>query len=112
MDAQWSQNLSIQRAGTVWTRCKGWLGRHDVNEDEALWLVPCRAIHTVGMRMAIDVVFLDARARIVKIVSTLPPGRVAVCWRAASVLELAAGTMQRTGAHDRVARALAAFAAT
>jgi len=103
--------LSIRRADTVWTRLKGCLGRSCLDEGEVLWLSPCRAVHTLGMRMPIDVVFLDRRGTVVRVVHGLLPGRVAVCWRATSVLELAAGTMHQPAARHRVERAIKAFIA-
>jgi len=103
--------LSIQRADTVWTRLKGWLGRREINATEALWLSPCRAVHTVGMHVPIDVVFLDARGAVIRVVPALRPRRIAVCWRAASVLELAAGATHQPDARARIECAMRAFTA-
>jgi len=51
-----------------------------------------------GMRYAIDVVFLDDAHRVVALVSRLAPGRISPKIRdATSVLELPAGTIERTG---------------
>jgi len=99
--------LAIRRADTFRARAKGLLGVRHLDEGDALWLAPCRAVHTFGMRFAIDVVFLDARGKVLRIVPNLPPYRLAVCLRAASVLELAAGTMRRPGARASVERAVA-----
>jgi len=43
------------------------------------------------MRFAIDVVFLDSSARVVRIVPGLRPGRMVVCLRAAAAIEVRAG---------------------
>lgn len=59
--------------------------------NAGLWIAPCEAIHTFGMRMAIDAVFLDKDFRVRKIRSGLAPRKFAFCMRAYSVLELAAG---------------------
>lgn len=82
--------LRLRVAASFWQRAQGLLllrcpGRHD-----GLWLRPCRAIHTVGMRRAIDVVFLDRHHRIVRVVHNMRPYRAAWCWRAYSVVELPA----------------------
>jgi len=107
VSCSWSAgDLSIRRADTVWARMKGWLGRRRLDSGEALWLTPCRAVHTLGMRMPIDVVFLDAWGAVVRIVPALVPGRAVCCLHAASVLELAAGTMRQPGARSRVERAM------
>ena len=49
------------------------------------------------MRYPIDVVFLDRRGRILKVVDAVPPWRAAACWRARHTLELAAGEADRLG---------------
>jgi uncharacterized protein len=72
-------------------RVRGLLGRGRIAPDTGLWLRPCRSIHTVGMRFAIDAVVLDGRDRVVA-VRTLTPGRL--LWprmRARSVVEVVAG---------------------
>uniref|UniRef100_UPI003340FAA6 DUF192 domain-containing protein n=1 Tax=Castellaniella defragrans TaxID=75697 RepID=UPI003340FAA6 len=57
----------------------------------ALILRPCRAVHTLGLRGPIDVVFLGADNRILRHVSALPPNRWAIERRARAVVELPAG---------------------
>jgi uncharacterized protein len=54
-------------------------------------LIPrCRTIHTFGMRFPIDVVFLDSSGEPISRRRAVPPCRVVVERRAASVLELPA----------------------
>jgi uncharacterized membrane protein (UPF0127 family) len=57
----------------------------------ALLIPRCRSVHTIGMRFAIDVVFLDAEGRVLRLVPGLRPGRVVGCRDAAAVVEVAAG---------------------
>lgn len=88
----------IRPGHTHWTRLRGLLGTAPLAPEEGLWLKPCRQVHMFGMRYAIDVVFLDDRLRIVHVLGALPPGAVSPKIRtASSVLELAAGTIARTG---------------
>jgi uncharacterized membrane protein (UPF0127 family) len=47
------------------------------------------------MHFAIDVLYLDAEQRIIHIRHELGPWRFSVCWRAHSVIELAAGECRR-----------------
>lgn len=54
-----------------------------------LWLSPCFAIHTLGMRYGIDVAFIDAEGCVLRLARNLRPGRMALCLRAKSVIELA-----------------------
>jgi uncharacterized protein len=79
-------------------RLKGLLGRAELQLGEALHIVPCNSIHTLFMRMAIDAAFLDAQGVVLEIYGALPPWRVTrVHFRARSVLELPAGTLQASG---------------
>lgn len=78
-------------AGTSQQRRAGLKNRPALDSDAGLWIAPCEAIHTFGMRMAIDAVFLDKHFRVRKIRSGIPPRKIAFCMRAYSVLELAAG---------------------
>jgi uncharacterized membrane protein (UPF0127 family) len=66
--------------------------RHDgLGVGEGLWILPCEGVHTFGMRFPIDVVFLGRDKKVLKIRREMPRGRISLCLRAHSVLELAAG---------------------
>lgn len=93
---QTSQTISrsVEVAATRRTRRRGLLGRSAMLPSEALILAPCCAIHTAFMRFAIDVIFVDARGQVLKIVRELPPWRMAVAPRAHAVIELAAGSLK------------------
>ena len=85
-------------ADSFWKRAKGLMFQKGWEDFDGLLLSPCRSIHTFGMRMEIDVCFLDPEHRIVKSLGFL--GR----WRSAqggrhghATLELPAGTLARTG---------------
>ena len=98
-------NLSRQRvvcergvvANRALRRMWGLLGRSHLPEGEGLLLEPGSAIHTAFMRFPIDVVFLDAYMRVIKVVDSLPPWRTTAARSARSVLELAAGQARRRG---------------
>jgi uncharacterized protein len=77
-------------------RRKGLLGRERLPAGEGLWIVPCEAVHTFGMRFAIDLVYVDRNMRVKKVKSNVPPWRLSACLSAHSVLELASGTICMT----------------
>jgi uncharacterized membrane protein (UPF0127 family) len=54
----------------------------------ALLIPGCRSVHTFGMRFALDLVWLDADGRIVRVDRGVPPWRVRSCRGARSVLEI------------------------
>jgi len=88
----------VRTAETFLSRLVGLLGTAAVAEGEGLWIVPCRGVHTLGMRYPIDVAFLDARGIVVGILDRLPPNRVGRVVRGArGALELRAGTLSATG---------------
>ncbi len=88
---------SVQIAGDSSTRRQGLLGRGKIETGSGLWIAPCEAIHTFGMKIPIDAIFLDRDFQVSKIVLQLAPWRISICLRAASVLELQAGTIVQTG---------------
>lgn len=85
-----AETVSDRRA-----RRRGLLGRPGY--EGALVLRPCRQVHTVGMRFAIDVAFCD-RDGVVRRVATMRPGRVSrPCLAAAWAVEAEAGAFSRWG---------------
>jgi uncharacterized protein len=90
-------NLAI--ADTHWTRLRGLLGTRedDFRNGAGLWIHPCRGVHTLAMRFAIDVVYLDRAGTVVHVEHNLQPWRFSpVRMQAASVLELPSQTATRT----------------
>jgi uncharacterized membrane protein (UPF0127 family) len=88
----------IEVADRWWRRAVGLLGRDALAAGAGLLLEPCGSVHTVGMRLAIDVAFLDDDGRVVSTRPSLDPGRIAVGGSAArAALELEAGTLAHTG---------------
>ena len=69
-------------------RTRGLLGREGLESGVFMWLSPCNMIHTIGMRFAIDLVFIDKRNRVVKVMRGIRPGRMAWGgWKARTTLE-------------------------
>jgi len=88
----------VRTAATLLSRFVGLLGTGAIADGEGLWIVPCRCVHTLGMRYPIDVAFLDARGGVVGILEGLPPNRVGRVFRGArGALELRSGTLAATG---------------
>jgi uncharacterized protein len=88
----------VRTASTFRSRFVGLLGTAAIGEDEGLWIVPCRSVHTLGMRYPIDVAFLDERGIVVGILEGLPPNRVGRVFRKArGALELRSGVLAATG---------------
>lgn len=79
-------------------RMKGLLGQSCLPAGRALWIRPCKSVHTIGMKFAIDVVFLDGGNRVVAALGNIRPNRLTSFYlKAAGALELPAGTIEATG---------------
>ena len=83
-------SLAFRRADRFGTRLRGLMGPRPFASCDALHIPGCRAIHTVGMRVAIDVIFVSAAGHIVRVVQALPPWRFRYCKQACDVWELPA----------------------
>lgn len=84
-----------------WSRLRGLLGRETLGHGEGLLLRPCRSVHMLGMRMALDVAFLDPGGRVVALYPALGPGaRTGWHGSARDALELPAGTLAATGTRE------------
>jgi uncharacterized membrane protein (UPF0127 family) len=82
----------MRKAASPWQRMAGLIGARALDPEGGLWIEPCSAIHTIGMRFAIDVVFLDRTGRVVALASDVPPLRPSIAHRGtAIVVELPAG---------------------
>jgi len=79
------------------SRRQGLLGRGGLGPGEALILAPCSTIHTAFMRFPLDLVFLDRTGRVLKTSAAVRPWQVRVSWRAFAVVELASGSLERSG---------------
>ena len=73
-------------------RLRGLIGRDGLERGKGMLIVRCNCIHTFFMRFPIDATFLDRQGNVVKVVRNIRPWRPWVWggWRAASVLETAA----------------------
>lgn len=84
-------------ADTSKKRRTGLLKHSGLDQGEGLWLVPCEAVHTIGMKFPIDILFLDKKRRVLKVRSEVGRWRITGSLMAHSVLELPAGTAVATG---------------
>lgn len=88
---------SAERATNRRSRAHGLLGRSGV--DGAFVISPCRSVHTIGMKFALDVAFLDAAGVVLRI-AHMHRNRIGVpVWGARTVIEAEAGAFERWGLH-------------
>ncbi len=95
-DGRQKLDIKITCAHTWFRRLKGLLATLSLPDNRGLWLKPCKSIHTLGMFYTIDVVFLDAHGRIVKLAPRVFPMWFSLApSKVKSVLELNAGNIGR-----------------
>ena len=87
---------SISLADTSAARNVGLLKHRSLERGSGLWIVPCEGIHTFFMKFAIDVIYIDRKERVRKVVRSIAPWRLSFCLSAHSGLELTAGTIEET----------------
>ena len=83
-------------ATTLLQRALGLIGRRDWAGGDGLVIEPCSAVHTLFMRLPIDVVYVGAEGRVLQTVRKLEPWRIGpVVLGSHWVLELPAGTTKQ-----------------
>lgn len=86
----------IKIAATFGSRFMGLMFRKSLPEGSGLLLMPCSSIHMCFMRMALDIVYIDASLRVTGVEQGLRPWRLGRAAKGTKlVLELPAGTLER-----------------
>lgn len=83
---------SLEIASGRRERARGLLGRDGL--DGALLIPRTRSVHSFGMRFDLDVAFLDADGRVVKVTYLRKRRVTAPVWSARSVIEAEAGSFR------------------
>jgi uncharacterized membrane protein (UPF0127 family) len=83
----------VWHAVSLWERTRGLLGRPALQAGEGMLIDDCRLVHTVGMRYDLDLVFLDRRGQVRKLVKSLTSMRLVGSLPACATLELAGGAL-------------------
>jgi uncharacterized protein len=88
----------IGLANTSFTRFLGLMGQKSLAPGSGILIRPSSGVHTMFMRIAIDVVGLDRQLRVVKLWPRMRPWRMTtVNLKVQSVLELASGQIEQCG---------------
>ena len=87
-----------QIAKTFLSRAKGLLGTKLLPVGTGLLIVPCKQIHSFGMKFTFDAVFVDFNNKVCFVEPEMRPGRFTKYIKNARyVLELPSGTIEATG---------------
>jgi uncharacterized protein len=98
----------LSEAYSFLARLRGLLFAPPIKPGQGLLIKPCNSIHMIGMKYAIDVVFLDKQNRVVGLVENIGPGKISAVYRKAHCcVELPSGTISATATADGDELALA-----
>jgi len=89
--------LDLRIAVGARDRLLGLAGLAGIPANAALLLPRTRSVHTLGMRFALDLAWLDPDGRVVRVDTHVRPGRLCYCRRARAVIEMSAGGAERLG---------------
>jgi uncharacterized membrane protein (UPF0127 family) len=83
--------LTLHVASAFGARRKGLARMSAMPPDHALHILRCNSVHTVGMRFALDLVWVARDGRVVRVDENVAPRRVKLCPSARTVIETRAG---------------------
>ena len=89
--------IRVWRARGFAARLRGLVARPLPGPGCALWIEPCAAVHTFGVRGPLDLVFVSSCMVVQRIDAAVPVGRVRGASGARAVMELQAGEAARVG---------------
>lgn len=89
---------NVKVADKFFSRLIGLLNRSYLAENEGLWLVPCKSIHSFGMKFNFDAVFLDKSGKVISLIKNIKSNRILPSVKNTySVIEVASGTIEKAG---------------
>lgn len=82
-------SLNVTVADTTFARLRGMIGRFSLRSDDGIWIVPSSGVHTLGVLVPLDLIYLDSSHRVIHVVEHFPTFHIAPIRRDSdSVLEL------------------------
>ena len=96
--APFFKEIDVMVADSFFARLAGLMFRQKLPPATGLLLAPCSSVHMCFMRFAIDVVYIDKKLKILKVVKNLRPWLgLSMCSQAWATLEMNAGEAERCG---------------
>jgi len=83
--------LTLVEAKGGKARRHGLAGLESLPADHALLIGRCPSVHTFGMRMPLDLIWLGKDGAVVRVDRAVPPRRMRLCVHARSVVETLGG---------------------
>ena len=87
MALEFSKGSVLMRPVIARTFIQRLRGINLVLRGQSLFIPNCRAVHTIGVSRPLNIVFIDKRYRVIKVLSNLSPWRIAIAFGAWGVIE-------------------------
>lgn len=89
--------INVSVTGSSFERLAGLLFRPKLMNGEGLLISKCNSVHSCFMRYAIDLIYLNQKYEVTKLVRNFEPFCFSLDFKAKHVLELPAGEIDRLG---------------
>lgn len=90
---------------SFFSRLKGLMFSTELPNCDGLLISPCNSIHTFFMVYSLDVIFLDKKFKVVKVLYNLKPWRMSwIYFNSSQVLEMKAGTLNKKVVEGEILR--------
>lgn len=87
-------SFNVTAANTSFMRLRGLIGKLSLKSGEGMWVVPSQGVHTLGVLVPLDLIYLDEGRKVIHVREHFPTFRVApIRTKAQSVLELPTHTI-------------------
>lgn len=91
----------IYRADSFISKLVGLLGKKNLDEGEGLLIGGCSSVHMMGMKIPLDLIFLNKENKVLKIVEAAQPNKLSFsCKGAKKVVELWVGSSSHVSVGD------------
>jgi uncharacterized membrane protein (UPF0127 family) len=86
--------LKVIEFNTFFKRLRGLMGKRTLPSETWFLLTPCNSIHTFGMKVSIDCLFISKEGIVIGLHERIAPRRIQTEKKAFATLEAAIGTLQ------------------
>lgn len=84
-------------------RLKGLMFSKPLTSDHCLWISQCKSVHSCFMKFTLDILFVDKKLKVVKIIKALKPWRLTPLYiKADSVFEFNSGKLNNIKVGDQL----------
>ncbi|MBE8163172.1 MAG: DUF192 domain-containing protein [Bdellovibrionaceae bacterium] len=96
-------STKVHMARSFKSRLKGLMFSNPLAHGHCLWISQCKSVHSCFMKFTLDILFVDKKLRVIKIIKALKPWRITFFYiKADSVMEFNAGELNNIKVGDQL----------